>query len=54
MEENIAMDQRIFVLDLSLQDTIARWWGTHKASIMEWEDTKQAIQFQFQEMDRLK
>jgi hypothetical protein len=43
MEEKIVMDQRIFVLDLALQDTPARWWATHKASIMEWEDAKQAI-----------
>jgi hypothetical protein len=43
MEEKIVTDQRIFVLDLALQDTPARWWATHKALIMEWEDVKQAI-----------
>jgi hypothetical protein len=43
MEEKITTDQRIFVLDLALQDTPARWWATHKALIMEWEDAKQAI-----------
>jgi hypothetical protein len=43
MEEKIVEEQRIFVLDLALQDTPARWWATHKASIIEWEDAKQAI-----------
>jgi hypothetical protein len=43
MEENIVEEKRIFVLDLALHDTPARWWATHKASIMEWEDEKQAI-----------
>jgi hypothetical protein len=54
MEENIAEEQRIYVLDLALQDTPARWWATHKASIIEWEDEKQAIRCQFQGRDRLK
>jgi hypothetical protein len=43
MEENIAEDQRISVLDLALQDTPARWWTSHKALIKNWEDVKQAI-----------
>jgi hypothetical protein len=43
MEEKITMEQRIFVLNLALQDTPTRWWATHKDSIMEWEDAKQAI-----------
>jgi hypothetical protein len=54
MEEEIATDQRIYVLDIALQDTPARWWATHKSSILEWEDAKQAIQCQFQRSDQLK
>jgi hypothetical protein len=33
MEENIVEDQRISVLDLSLQDTPAKWWTNHKTPI---------------------
>ena len=43
MEENIAEDQRILVLDLSLQDTPARWWTNNKAFFENWDDLKQAI-----------
>jgi hypothetical protein len=43
MEENIAEEQRISVLDLSLQDTPARWWTNHKALVENWEDVKKAI-----------
>jgi len=43
MEEKIATDQRIYVPELALHDIPARWLATHKASIMEWEDAKQAI-----------
>jgi hypothetical protein len=54
MEEKILMDQRILVLDSALQDTPARWWDTHKSSIIEWEDAKQTIYCQFQSRDHLK
>jgi len=30
MEEKVAKGQNISVLDLSLQDTPARWWANHK------------------------
>jgi hypothetical protein len=43
MEENIAEDQRIVVLDLALEDTPARWWASHKEIIRNWEDVKHAI-----------
>jgi len=33
MEEKIAEDQRIIVLDLALEDTSTRWWDSHKAVI---------------------
>jgi hypothetical protein len=53
MEENIAEDQRISVLDLALQDTPARWWTSHKALIKNWEDVKQAIRYRFQDKEQL-
>jgi hypothetical protein len=34
MEEKIVEDQRISILDLSLQDTPTRWW-TNKKSLVE-------------------
>ena len=48
MEENIAEDQRISVLDLALQDTPTRWWTNHKALVENWEDVKQDIRYRFQ------
>jgi hypothetical protein len=43
MEERIAEEKRILVLDLDLHDTLARWWNSHKDLIKEWDDVKQAI-----------
>ena len=54
MKEKITEEQRISVLDLALQDTPAKYWATHKASIIEWEDEKQTIRCQFQGRDWLK
>jgi hypothetical protein len=53
MEENITEDQRISVLDLALQDTLARWWSNHKALIKTWDDVKQAIRYRFQDKEQL-
>jgi hypothetical protein len=54
MEEKIAEDQRIVVLDLALEDTPARWWASHKEVIRNWEDVKHAIQCRFQDKEQLK
>jgi hypothetical protein len=43
MEEKIAEDQRILVLDLALQDTPARWWTNKKSLVENWDDVKQDI-----------
>jgi hypothetical protein len=43
MEEKIVEDQRIIVLDLSLEDTPARWWDSHKAVTKNWEDADLVI-----------
>jgi hypothetical protein len=48
MEKNIAEDQRISVLGLSLQDTPTRWWNSHKDLINKWDDVKQDIRYRFQ------
>jgi hypothetical protein len=48
MEEKVVEDQRISVLDLSLQDTPARWWANHKALLKNWGDVKKAIKYRFQ------
>jgi hypothetical protein len=53
MEEKIVEDQRISIMDLSLQDTPSRWWASHKAMIKNWEDVKQAIQYRFQDKEQL-
>jgi hypothetical protein len=54
MEDKIAIDQRIHVLDLDLPNTPARWWATHKFLITEWEYEKQDIRCRFQTRDQLK
>jgi hypothetical protein len=53
MEENIVKDQRILVLDLSLQDNPSRCWNNHKALVENWEYVKQAIQYIFQDKEQL-
>jgi hypothetical protein len=51
MEEKVVEDQRISVLDLSLQDTPSRWWANHKALVENWDDVKQAIKYRFQDKE---
>jgi hypothetical protein len=53
MEEKVVEGQRISVLDLSLQDTPARWWANHKALLRNWDDVKQAIKYRFQDKEQL-
>jgi hypothetical protein len=47
IEEKVVEDQRISVLDLSLQDTPARWWANHKDLLNNLDDVKQAIKYRF-------
>ena len=54
MEEKIVEDQRILVLDLALEDTLARWWASHKVLIKNWEDVKQAIRYRYQSREKMK
>ena len=53
MEEKIAENKRISVLDLALQDTDARWWTNHKYLVWNWDDMKKAIQYRFQDKEKL-
>jgi len=39
--------KRILVLETTLKDTPSRWWATHIASLLYWEDAKRAIRCKF-------
>jgi hypothetical protein len=43
MEETMGEDQRISVLDISFQNTHARWWDNHKSALRTWDEVKQAL-----------
>jgi hypothetical protein len=47
MEETVGEDQRILVLDIAFQNTPARWWATHKASIRTWDKVKKSLKYRF-------
>jgi len=49
MEENIAEVKRILVLDLSLQDTTARWWTNNKSLVGNWDN----VIYRFQNKEQL-
>jgi hypothetical protein len=53
MEERVVEDQRISVLDVSFQETLARWWDNKKALLRYWDDVKQAIKYRFQNKEQL-
>jgi hypothetical protein len=53
MEENVREDQRISVLDIALQNTLARWWATHKSILRTWDEMKQAIKSRFWNKEHL-
>ena len=39
--------QRLFALDYVLKATPARWWGTHKQSIVEWAQCRRLLEVRF-------
>jgi hypothetical protein len=53
MEEKVVEDQIISMFDLSLQETPTRWWSNHKSLVENWEYMKQAIQYRFQDKEKL-
>jgi hypothetical protein len=46
-------EKRISVLDIALKDTQARWWATHRASLLDWEDAKRSIRYRFLRSDQV-
>ena len=40
-------NQRLLALDIALKATPARWWGTHKETIMNWYQCKQLLRIRF-------
>jgi hypothetical protein len=53
MENKVVEDQRISVLDVSFQDTSARWWANHKSLLLYWDDVNQAIKYRFHNKEQL-
>lgn len=53
MEENVGEDKRISVLDISFENTRARWWATHKATLRTWDEVKQALMYSFWNREQL-
>jgi hypothetical protein len=43
IEGKVAPDQIISLFYITLKDTPTRWWDTHRALILDWEDAKRAI-----------
>ena len=48
-EVNVTSSQRLFTLDIVLEDTPAKWWGTHKKSISEWPQCRREMEIIFGE-----
>jgi hypothetical protein len=54
IEGKFARDQRILVFYIALKDTPNRWWATHSALILYWENAKRDIRCRFINSDHLK
>jgi hypothetical protein len=39
-EEEVLENQRLLALDISLKETLAIWWGSHKETIWYWYPCK--------------
>jgi hypothetical protein len=53
MEEKVVEDQRISIMDLALQNNLARWWANKKSLLRNWDDVKQDIKYMFQDNEQL-
>jgi hypothetical protein len=53
IDGKVVPEKRILVLDIALKDTPARWWATHRASLLDWEDAKRAIRYRFLRSDQV-
>jgi len=47
IDGKFAPKQRISDLDIDLKETLARWWATHRDSLLYWEDANRAIGYRF-------
>jgi hypothetical protein len=48
-EEIVPIQQRFLALDVALQETLGRWWGTHKKNIADWVQCCTLMTMQFSE-----
>jgi hypothetical protein len=47
LEDKVAPEKRLLVLDISLKSSPSRWWATHKGTLSSWDEAKHAIQYHF-------
>jgi hypothetical protein len=53
MEEVMGEDRIISILDIAFQNTLARWWAMHKASLRTWDEVEQDIHYRFGHNEQL-
>jgi hypothetical protein len=46
-EYEVLENQRILSLDITLKETLARWWDAHKETIKDWYQCKQLLRIRF-------
>jgi hypothetical protein len=46
-EDEVLENQRLLALDLAFKATPARWWGTHKETIIDWYQCKRLLCIRF-------
>jgi hypothetical protein len=46
-EDKVLENQRLLALDITLKATPARWWGTHKETIIDWYQCKRLLRIRF-------
>jgi hypothetical protein len=46
-EDEVLENYRLLALDLALNATPARWWGTHKETIIDWYQCKWLLRIRF-------
>jgi hypothetical protein len=47
MEDKVASEKIIIVLDVALRSPSARWWATHNSTLSFWDEVKLVIQHCF-------
>jgi len=46
-EEEVLENQRLLALDITLNATLARWWGAHVETIIDWYQCKRLMYIRF-------